>query len=144
MVMSLWPLFLAHPADFNFGVISIRTQCKFATNVTCSIYLARRLLKVGTKGCMFCFCFLFLTIPVRPIIYQTGFRQFSGLVETMQMVNLKLLFQSFKGRCHGNQLLFFIVTPVASCAAGRANVGIRHAFSFALFHMRKPLNMHAV
>ena len=46
----------------------------------------------------------------------------------VQMTSLKLVVRFFKGRCHGKQFLLdlstrlMFVTPVASGAAGRANV----------------------
>ena len=56
----------------------------------------RRLLKAGTAGCMFCFCFLFLTIPIRQIIaISTGpiFAKFSGLVELWSQMISSLISQ---------------------------------------------------
>jgi len=39
-------------------------------------------------------------------IYGTDLTKFSGLVELrLQIVNLKLVFRSLKGRCHGNHFL---------------------------------------
>jgi len=46
------------------------------------------------------------------------------------MINVKLVFWFRKGHCHGNQFLLVLstelifVTPVASGAAGRANVAL--------------------
>ena len=51
------------------------------------------------------------------------------------MINLQLVILSFKGSCHGSQYLLVLstelifVTPVASGAAGRANVGLCPEFS---------------
>ena len=51
------------------------------------------------------------------------------------MINLKLVFRSLRRRCLGNQFLkvlsteLIFVTPVASVAAGQANVGFCFAFT---------------
>ena len=53
------------------------------------------------------------------------------------MINVKLVFRAFKGRYHDSQSLLVLVhgcrwTHMASGAAGRANVGLCPASSFAL------------
>jgi len=52
------------------------------------------------------------------------------------MISLKLVVRSLKGRCHGNQILLFLVPlclwiQAAGGAAGRANIG------FALYPIMK-------
>ena len=95
-----------------------------------------------------CFCFLLIyslfRIPVIPIISKSArpiFGKFSGFVELwLQMISLKSVF------CHPSRdfivtINYFLVlstemtfvTPVASGAAGRANVGLCSASSLLTF-----------
>ena len=59
----------------------------------------------------------------------------------------EIVFPAFKGRCHGNQFLLVLstelifVTPLASGAAGRANVGLCLASSF--YHDKHSTSVHS-
>ena len=91
---------------------------------------------------MFLIYLLFiLTISVKPILknlaYQTDLVQIVLVGRTMSVDDQSEIsfFRSFKGRCHGNQFLVVLsielifVTPVASGAARRINVGLWLPFS---------------
>jgi len=63
---------------------------------------------------MFCCCFLFLTIPVRPISECTKpiFAKFSELIELWLWMITLVSFRSPKGRCYGNQCLLALSTQL--------------------------------
>jgi len=97
----------------------------------------------------------FLVHLFRPLISKlTGpiFAKFSGFLRLwMGMFNRKSVFQSFRGSCHGNQILSVLVhgcrwTQVASGAAGWANVGLCPVFSefnfSASVHLPKQWGRH--
>jgi len=106
----------------------------------------------GTAGYMFRFCFLFSKIGY--LLGQLSqslpadLRQILWFVEIrLQMINLKLVFRSLHRRCLGNQFLkvlsteLIFVTPVASVAAGQANVGFCIYVRFLLYALKSVLAM---
>ena len=96
------------------------------------IWRAQRLRPAPTSKTSFVLLYLFLTIPVRPLLSRnlpTGpiFAKFSGSVELwLPMISLKLVFESVKGRRHGNHF-YCRCAQAASGAVGRANVWLYRA-----------------
>ena len=98
-------------------------------------------------GYMFCFCFLFiclLMIPVRPIISKSTRPMLAIFAEMVELwlwvVDLKFVFRSLKGHCHGSRFLWFYPqnwwVSLDACgygAAGRANVRLCSASSFFIY-----------